>query len=186
MNEIFNFHGQEVRTMTINDEPWFVGKDVADILGYSKARNAIALHVDEDDAEVRTRVSHLVNDRIHRTLVDGVFVKRSFRFLQEFQKRRFHKGITLGGNAEGGGNCGRRRGAEGLQDVFLLKNRGGILHQLLTLCRQLHASAVPGQKFHIQFVLQLLKGRGDAGLRNEQLTRGFVDRAGFGDFHEVT
>lgn len=50
MNEIFNFHGQEVRTLIIDDEPWFVGKDVADILGYSKARNAIALHVDEDDA----------------------------------------------------------------------------------------------------------------------------------------
>ena len=50
MNEIFNFHGQEVRTLTIDDEPWFVGKDVADILGYSKPRNAIALHVDEDDA----------------------------------------------------------------------------------------------------------------------------------------
>ena len=50
MNEIFNFHGQEVRTLTIDDEPWFVGKDVADILGYSKARNAIALHVDEEDA----------------------------------------------------------------------------------------------------------------------------------------
>ncbi|HFH9004160.1 TPA: ORF6C domain-containing protein [Streptococcus agalactiae] len=50
MNEIFVFHGQEVRTVTINNEPWFVGKDVADILGYSKSRNAIALHVDEDDA----------------------------------------------------------------------------------------------------------------------------------------
>ncbi len=50
MNEIFNFHGQKVRTLTIDDEPWFVGKDVADILGYSKARNAIALHVDEEDA----------------------------------------------------------------------------------------------------------------------------------------
>lgn len=50
MNEIFNFHGQEVRTLTIDNEPWFVGKDVADILGYSKARNAIALHVDEEDA----------------------------------------------------------------------------------------------------------------------------------------
>lgn len=35
MNEIFNFHGQEVRTLTIDDEPWFVGKDVADILGYA-------------------------------------------------------------------------------------------------------------------------------------------------------
>ncbi|HEL1603181.1 TPA: ORF6C domain-containing protein [Streptococcus suis] len=50
MNEIFVFHGQEVRTVTINNEPWFVGKDVTDILGYSKSRNAIALHVDEDDA----------------------------------------------------------------------------------------------------------------------------------------
>ena len=37
-------------TVTINNEPYFVGKDVADILGYSKSRNAIALHVDEDDA----------------------------------------------------------------------------------------------------------------------------------------
>lgn len=50
MNEIFVFHGQEVRTVTINNEPWFVGKDVADILGYSKSRNAIALHVDSEDA----------------------------------------------------------------------------------------------------------------------------------------
>ena len=50
MNEIFNFHGRTVRTVTVNDTPSFVGKDVADILGYSKPRNAIALHVDEDDA----------------------------------------------------------------------------------------------------------------------------------------
>ncbi|HFI0577220.1 TPA: BRO family protein [Streptococcus suis] len=49
MNEIFSFHGQEVRTATINNEPWFVGKDVADILGYVKARNAIASHVDDED-----------------------------------------------------------------------------------------------------------------------------------------
>ena len=49
MNEIFNFKGHEVRTATINNEPYFVGKDVADILGYAKARNAIASHVDEED-----------------------------------------------------------------------------------------------------------------------------------------
>ena len=49
MNEIFNFHGQEVRTLTIDDEPWFVGKDVADILGYANSRKAIFDHVDEDD-----------------------------------------------------------------------------------------------------------------------------------------
>ncbi|MEF9623960.1 BRO family protein [Streptococcus dysgalactiae] len=49
MQEIFNFKGQEVRTVTINNEPYFVGKDVAEILGYAKARNAIASHVDEED-----------------------------------------------------------------------------------------------------------------------------------------
>ena len=38
-----------VRTLTINDEPWFVGKDVATILGYAKPENAIANHVDSED-----------------------------------------------------------------------------------------------------------------------------------------
>lgn len=40
----------ELRTTEINGEIWFVGKDVAEALGYSKPRNAIAEHVDEDDA----------------------------------------------------------------------------------------------------------------------------------------
>ena len=35
-------------TMVINNEPWFVGKDVAMMLGYNKSRNAIAKHVDEE------------------------------------------------------------------------------------------------------------------------------------------
>lgn len=47
--QLFNFENNQVRTLLINDEPWFVGKDVAEILGYSKARNAIAAHVDDDD-----------------------------------------------------------------------------------------------------------------------------------------
>ena len=38
-----------IRTLEINGEPWFVGKDVAEVLGYAKARNAIAAHVDEED-----------------------------------------------------------------------------------------------------------------------------------------
>lgn len=49
MNEIFNFHGQDVRAVTINNEPYFVGKDVAEVLGYAKPRNAIATHVEEED-----------------------------------------------------------------------------------------------------------------------------------------
>lgn len=49
MNEIFNFHGQEVRTVTINNEAYFVGKDVADILGYSNGSRDVNRHVEEED-----------------------------------------------------------------------------------------------------------------------------------------
>lgn len=52
MNELQVFNNQEfgsVRTLTLNDEPWFVGKDVAKILGYVDTNKAIAMHVDEDD-----------------------------------------------------------------------------------------------------------------------------------------
>ena len=36
-------------TMVINNEPWFVGKDVASVLGYERADNAIRSHVEEED-----------------------------------------------------------------------------------------------------------------------------------------
>ena len=51
MNEVqlFNFVSHEVRSLLLNNEPWFVGKDVAEALGYSKARNAIATHIDSED-----------------------------------------------------------------------------------------------------------------------------------------
>lgn len=49
MNEIFNFQGQQVRTVTINGEPYFVGKDTADILGYQNGSRDINRHVDEED-----------------------------------------------------------------------------------------------------------------------------------------
>lgn len=48
--EIFKSHKfGRVRTLILNNEPWFVGKDVAEILGYAKPENAIANHVDEED-----------------------------------------------------------------------------------------------------------------------------------------
>lgn len=47
--QIFNFEQNEVRTVLVNDEPYFVGKDVAEILGYERADNAVRNHVDEED-----------------------------------------------------------------------------------------------------------------------------------------
>lgn len=50
--EVFNFENKEVRSLLINNEPWFVGKDVAEVLGYSNTRKAINDHVDDDDKGV--------------------------------------------------------------------------------------------------------------------------------------
>lgn len=41
---IFNFEQNEVRTVLIDNEPYFVGKDVASILGYSNTRDALVKH----------------------------------------------------------------------------------------------------------------------------------------------
>lgn len=52
MNELKIFNSPEfgqVRTITLDGEPWFVGKDVADALGYSNSRDALARHVDDED-----------------------------------------------------------------------------------------------------------------------------------------
>ena len=47
--KLFNFESHEVRTLLINDEPYFVGKDVTEILGYKNPRDAIQKHVDDED-----------------------------------------------------------------------------------------------------------------------------------------
>lgn len=45
---LFNFHGQQVRTMIINDDPYFVGRDITNVLQYSNGPKAIRDYVDEE------------------------------------------------------------------------------------------------------------------------------------------
>ena len=47
--KLFKFEGNKVRTLKINEEPYFVGKDVAEILGYALPTKAIQDHVDKED-----------------------------------------------------------------------------------------------------------------------------------------
>ena len=52
MNELQIFNSEEfgdIRTVTIDNEPWFVGKDVATALGYKNTADAIGKHIDTDD-----------------------------------------------------------------------------------------------------------------------------------------
>lgn len=52
MNQLEIFKNREfgeIRTVVIDGEPWFVGKDIAEVLGYSNSRKAILDHVDDED-----------------------------------------------------------------------------------------------------------------------------------------
>ena len=57
-----------VRSIMVNDEPYFVGKDVADILGYSNTRDALAKHVDDADKwvwkDVKSKFTHFANNDV--------------------------------------------------------------------------------------------------------------------------
>ncbi len=54
MNEMQVFDNEEfgsIRTLEIDDGPWFVGKDVATALGYSNTSKAVSVHVDTEDKQ---------------------------------------------------------------------------------------------------------------------------------------
>ena len=72
MNELQIFNSPEfgqVRTIVKNDEIWFVGKDVAEALGYSDTNQAIRKHIDEEDKLTRQ--------------IDGIGQKREMYIINE-------------------------------------------------------------------------------------------------------
>lgn len=66
MNELKIFQNSQfgtIRTLTIDNEPWFVGKDVAEILGYSDTNKAVAMHVDDEDKKLNDKTSSSFGQR---------------------------------------------------------------------------------------------------------------------------
>jgi len=49
--QVFNFENNSIRTILVNDELYFVGKDIAEILGYKNVSRDINRHVDEEDRQ---------------------------------------------------------------------------------------------------------------------------------------
>lgn len=59
-NELQVFNSSEfgnVRVVQVDGEPWFVGKDVAEVLGYSDTNKAVAMHVDDEDKKLNDKTS---------------------------------------------------------------------------------------------------------------------------------
>ena len=62
----WNFEDHEVRTVEIDGEPWFVGKDVATVLGYQNGSKALSDHVDAAPNSITNRY------RVWGSVVDGL------------------------------------------------------------------------------------------------------------------
>ncbi|MCR8687331.1 BRO family protein [Lactococcus petauri] len=75
MNQLqnFNFNNLQVRTVLIKNEPWFVAKDVADILGYQNGSRDVNRHVDEEDLQNYTDKSSGQGRRIKIINESGLY-----------------------------------------------------------------------------------------------------------------
>ncbi len=110
--QIFNFDSNEVRTVVVNEEPYFVGKDVAKVLGYKNTREALKYHVDNEDKKDgvaihdsigRTQKPVLINESGLYSLIFSSKLDSSKRFkrwvtsevLPQIRKQGFYMTNTL-------------------------------------------------------------------------------------------
>ena len=95
MNEIQIFNSPEfgeIRTVIIDGEPWFVGRDVANALGYAKPQNAVRNNVDEEDARIE---GTLTNGGEQRTIVINESGLYSLIFGSKLESaKKFKKWVT--------------------------------------------------------------------------------------------
>lgn len=123
MNEVKLFENEEfglVRTITIDGEPWLVGRDVATALGYAKPQNAIRDNVDEDD----TRIEGVMDSmgRLQNTLVINESGLYSLIFGSKLDStKRFKRWVTSEVLPSIRKNGGYISGQETLSDDELLE-----------------------------------------------------------------
>lgn len=95
MNGLQVFKNDEfsIKSLVIDNEPWFVGKDVAEALGYAKPLNAIAQHVDNDDSLKRGLTDGL--GRIQKTIIINESGLYSLILSSKLESaKRFKKWVT--------------------------------------------------------------------------------------------
>lgn len=92
MNDLQIFVSEEfgeIRTVTIEGEPWFVGKDVAEALGYKNTKDALLSHVAEEDkriiqrSEIATIENHLPKEVFPMNFVSGEIPNRGLTAINE-------------------------------------------------------------------------------------------------------
>lgn len=83
MITVWNFENNSVRTLELNGIPYFVGKDVSDVLGYENSRKAINDHVDEDDKIEKTLKQMAAESKSNETGTFEFMSPRGLTFINE-------------------------------------------------------------------------------------------------------
>jgi prophage antirepressor-like protein len=91
MTDVIAFNSPEfgtIRTVSINNEPWFVSKDVTDILGYSNGNRDIRNHIDEED---RINIIIFDGNQNEETFLINAYGLYSLIFGSKLESARFFK-----------------------------------------------------------------------------------------------
>ena len=92
MNELQIFKNEEfgeIRSLEINNKPYFVGKDIAKALGYKNTKDALINHVDEDDkkiiqrSEMATIENHIPKEILPVNFVSAEIPNRGLTIINE-------------------------------------------------------------------------------------------------------
>ena len=92
--QLFNFEGNKVRTLKIDEEPLFVGKDVAEILGYSNPRKALKDHVDEEDKKDGVTIRDSIGREQQPTLINESGLYSLILSSKMPKAKKFKHGVT--------------------------------------------------------------------------------------------
>lgn len=92
MNNLMIFKNEEfgeIRSLEINNEPYFVGKEIAKALGYKNTKDALINHVDEDDkrilqrSEIATIENHIPKEVFPVNFTNGEIPNRGLTIINE-------------------------------------------------------------------------------------------------------
>ena len=105
-NKLKIFENKEfgsVRVIEIDNEPWFVGKDVAEILGYKDVNRAVKQHIDKEDLKVCNRKGygdlypilwHNENDFANKVLINESGLYSLILSSELSSAKKFKKWVT--------------------------------------------------------------------------------------------
>ena len=67
--QVYNFEDNDIRVIDIDGAPWFVGSEVAKLLGYERPNDALHAHIDDEDKNT-TLIHSSIRGNPNRTIIN--------------------------------------------------------------------------------------------------------------------